>query len=212
MKLPPILLPLLRTLHPVKSEAVAPASSGRPDPRSASVLVLLFPRRADISFLLTARPDTLSRHPGQISLPGGAVEPGDASLWETALRETREELGIRTGRVQPLGRLDTVTLAASNYLINPFVGWNPAPPRLTPDPTEVAEVIEVPLRALLDPSTLCEETWELHGAHWCVSYYQLQEKRVWGATARVLGDLAARLGQPGSQTRFVPGSVRPVSS
>ena len=83
--------------------------------RRAAVLILLFPRPTDVSFLLTERPASMRLHAGQISLPGGAEEPGDPSLWHTAKREAREELGLRTGRVRPLGRLDVVFVSASRY-------------------------------------------------------------------------------------------------
>src|SRR5919199_6822952 len=87
----------------------------------AAVLVLLFPRETGPSFLLTERPATLSRHPGQISLPGGAMDPEDPDLWHTAIRETQEELGIKTGRIRPVGCLETIAVAVSRYHVAPFV-------------------------------------------------------------------------------------------
>ena len=179
-------------------------------PRQAAVLVLLFPRGSDVAFVLTARPNTLARHAGQISLPGGVTEPGDVDLWHTALRETQEELGVRTGRIRPLGQLDPVSLVASNYVIAPYVGWNPFPPVLRPDPAEVAECIEVPVRLLFDPLTVQEEKWELRGDLWHVCFFRLDDKIVWGATARILADLASRLHHPGFREPLIPGSVRPA--
>lgn len=184
---------------------------GSPVPlRYAAVLVLLFPRQGEIRFLLTARPEGMLRHPGQVSLPGGAAEPHDASLWQTALRETQEELGVRTGRLRPLGRLEPVPVLASHYLIVPYVAWNPSPPILSPDPREVAEVVEVPLDHLLDPGLVEEETWDLRGRAWRVTFYRFGNKAVWGATARILSDLAARLAGPGGSREVVPGAVRPA--
>jgi 8-oxo-dGTP pyrophosphatase MutT (NUDIX family) len=174
------------------------------------VLVLLFPRGSEVTFILTARPNTLAHHAGQISLPGGVAEPGDVDLWHTALRETQEELGIRTGRVRPLGQLDSVSLTVSNYVIAPFVGWNPLPPVLRPDPGEVAECIEVPLSRLFDPLAVQEEKWELRGDVWYVCFFRLDDRIVWGATARILADLASRLHQPGFSEPLIPGSVRPA--
>jgi 8-oxo-dGTP pyrophosphatase MutT (NUDIX family) len=170
---------------------------------------LLFPSQGEVRFLLTARPEDLARHPGQVSLPGGAAEPQDRDLWQTVLRETWEELGVRTGRLRPLGRLDPVPVLASNYLIVPFVAWSPTRPRLSPDPREVAEVIEVPLDALLDPSLIEEETWELRVSSWRVTFFRFGEHVVWGATARILSDLAGRL-RVDSGREIVPGAVRPV--
>src|SRR5579872_1644177 len=151
MQLPAILQPL-SSASPSLHQAPAPAVES-PDAapmQAAAVLVLFFPGREGASFFLTERPGDLSRHPGQISLPGGRKEDGDGSLWETALRETREELGIRTGRIRPLGRLAPVPVRVSRYLIHPFLAWSPARPRLAPDPREVAGVLEVPASILLD--------------------------------------------------------------
>src|SRR5438270_12158952 len=115
---------LLRgSLDVVSDRPSTPIRSGLESTRHAAVLALLFSRNEHISLLLTERPFNLSRHAGQISLPGGAVEAHDADLWQTALRETREELGIRTGRIQPLGRLSTIYVVASDYLVSPFVAW-----------------------------------------------------------------------------------------
>lgn len=189
----------------------APRETGLPALRHAAVLILLFPRDADVRFLLTARPETLLRHPGQVSLPGGAAESADADLWHTAVRETQEELGIRTGRLRPLGRLDPVPVLVSNYLVTPFVGWNPIPPALKPDPSEVAEVVEVSLGAILDADRVFEETWELRGRSWQVTFYRFGSHVVWGATARILGDLARRLGGESGLRDAVPGSVQPTS-
>jgi len=178
--------------------------------RRAAVLILLYPRDELINFALTVRPDTLSRHPGQISLPGGMAEPGDVTLWETAMRETQEELGVSTGRIVPLGRLDDVKVRIEENVITPFVGWNPVPPRFKPDRNEVAEVVEIPLQSLLHPGAIDEETWELRGSQWQVAFYRLSDRVVWGITGLILSDFHTRLEAGARAIR--PGSVRPVSS
>jgi 8-oxo-dGTP pyrophosphatase MutT (NUDIX family) len=165
------------------------------DLRPAGVLVLLFPRDADIRFFLTARPETLTHHAGQISLPGGRMEVRDLNLWETACRETREELGVRTGRLVPLGSLDAIPVSVSNYLVWPFVAWSPVVPRIDPDPNEVAAAVEVSLTSLLDQRVARHEEWGLQGVMRSVTVYRFGDVIVWGVTARVLGDLAARLGR-----------------
>lgn len=210
MKLPPGLTDLPRTLLPLHVEPDLPTPDGLSSTRIAAVLVLLFPRGGAPHFLLTVRPETLTRHAGQISLPGGAAEPGDFSLWHTALRETQEELGIRMGRLQALGRLEPVSITASNYLIVPFVAWNPIAPKVRPDPVEVAEVLEIPVATLLEPESLREEKWELRGRWWHVSFYRLGGRTVWGATARILGSLANRLQGDEVEPTPAPGSVRPA--
>jgi 8-oxo-dGTP pyrophosphatase MutT (NUDIX family) len=204
MKLPDFLQQLSASLWPL--EHAAPGESGT---RRAAVLVLFYPRGERITFALTVRPDTLSRHPGQISLPGGMAEPYDATLWDTAVRETQEELGLLPGRVVPLGRLDDVKGRVGDSIITPFVGWNPVPPRFKPDAREVAEVLEVPLETLLHPDSVEEETWDLRGSQWQVAFYRLSDRVVWGITGLILSDLHSRL-EVG--TRAVrPGSVRPIS-
>lgn len=203
MKLPPFLRELSGELLPLEH-------SPRLDPavRRAAVLVLLYPRHDRITFALTVRPDTLPRHPGQISLPGGMEEAHDRSLWETAVREAREELGLLPGRVVPLGRLDDVKVRVSESVITPFVGWNPVPPRFKPDRNEVAEVVEVPLKSMLHPDAIEEETWELRGSQWQVAFYRLSDRVVWGITALILSDFHTRL-EAGART-VRPGSVRPA--
>jgi hypothetical protein len=125
------------------------------------------------------------------------------------VRETREELGLMPGRVVPLGRLDDVDVRVSDSVITPFVGWNPVPPRFTPDHNEVAEVLEVPLESLLHPDAVEEETWDLRGGRWKVSFYRLSDHAVWGITGLILSDLHRRL--QSEQPLVRPGSVRPVS-
>jgi 8-oxo-dGTP pyrophosphatase MutT (NUDIX family) len=176
-------------------------------PRQSAVLVLLFPRDGDVRFVLTRRTAHLSRHAGQISLPGGVHDAADGSLWETAVREAREEIGLRPGRLLPLGRLEPHHLRVSRYLIHPFVAWSPIAPRFTTHEHEVEQIIEVRFDALFDPGAVHEEIWELRGEPWLVTFYRFDEHVVWGATARILANLAACL-QDGRTTGHVPGSVR----
>jgi 8-oxo-dGTP pyrophosphatase MutT (NUDIX family) len=190
-------MPTLPSLIEHLPSRLLPVDVGVPvtgtDLRPAGVMVLLFPRESDVRFFLTARPETLTHHAGQISLPGGRMEDRDASLWETACRETREELGVRTGRLVPLGSLDAIPVSISNYLVWPFVAWSPVVPRIDPDPNEVAAAVEISLSSLLDPRATRDEEWELGGAMRRVTVYRFGDLIVWGVTARVLGDLAARM-------------------
>jgi 8-oxo-dGTP pyrophosphatase MutT (NUDIX family) len=178
------------------------------DLQLAAVLALLYPRGNGVSFVLTERPESLARHAGQVSLPGGVVEPDDSSPWDAALRETREELGVRTGRIRPLGALPPVQVQITGYHILPFVGWSPVRPRLTPDPREVASVLEVDVGLLLDRRSIQTETWVLRGARRRVALFRFGDTVVWGATARILANLAIRLG--GRVPSPEPGSVLPA--
>jgi 8-oxo-dGTP pyrophosphatase MutT (NUDIX family) len=207
----------MRLGHVVRSlQAVLPGVTGpwedevHPDwlqLRLAAVLVLLFPLGEDTSFVLTRRPEGLRSHPGQISLPGGRVEPSDRSPWDAALRETWEEIGIPAADVHPIGRLRPLQVAASKNLVLPFVGWTASSPPLHPPNAEVEERIDVPVTTLLDPRTVAEELWILRDSrHYLVTYYHIGGHAVWGLTARILSDLSSRLGAQAAP--FPPGSVR----
>jgi 8-oxo-dGTP pyrophosphatase MutT (NUDIX family) len=136
--------------------------------------------------VFTERSAGLSRHSGQISCPGGSREPEDATLVDTALRETEEELGVPATEVHVLGQLPEVHVQVSNFLITPVVGFLPYQPHFVPDPREVATVLEVPLAHLQDPATLREEEWEVRGGRRNVAFYQFDRFQIWGATGRVI--------------------------
>jgi 8-oxo-dGTP pyrophosphatase MutT (NUDIX family) len=155
------------------------------EPRLAAVLVPLVNRPEGLQLLLTQRSADLPDHPGQISFPGGRVEPGDSSLAAAALRETAEEVGLPRDRVSVLGHLseyETVT----GYRITPVVGWVEPPFTLAPDPVEVADVFEVPLGFILDPANQ-QRHFRMLGERrrdfWAIPY---GERYIWGATAAML--------------------------
>jgi 8-oxo-dGTP pyrophosphatase MutT (NUDIX family) len=203
--LPDQLTPLTSVLLPLDSESI---HSGRP----SAVLVLLFQRHAGVQLLLTARPVNLPRHAGQISLPGGSYEPGDDDLWRTALRETHEELGVDTQAVLPLDRLVSLPMRISDFVISPFVGWIDPLPQLHPDPSEVQEVIEIELNAIIDENLVETEVWERRGERWSITFYRFGAHVVWGATARILHDLASRIDPSLLQVEPAPGSVLPFEA
>lgn len=206
MARPPHVRQMQRGLLPVLLSTDPPPS----DLRQSAVLVLLFPSRQDVSFLLTERPHSLSSHAGQMSLPGGAREPEDENLCATALRETSEELGIDTTDLEVLGRLEDVDVRVSGYTITPFVAWSDHPPHVRPQPNEVASVLPVPLHALLAGEAVRHETWDMRGSLWEVSLYRFSGFAVWGATARILAHLAARFESDVPAPHPLPGHVRPL--
>lgn len=159
-----------------------------PQPKEAGVLVLLYPRDGRLYFPLTRRTDTVESHKGQISLPGGAREANE-SLLETALRETREELCICPDDWNVIGPLTPLYIPPSGFLINPFVAYTPTLPNFSPEPTEVAELIETPLDLLLDTATVKQEEWDLRGTPVEVPFFHFFGHKVWGATAMVLSEL-----------------------
>jgi 8-oxo-dGTP pyrophosphatase MutT (NUDIX family) len=164
------------------------APSGRPW-RRAAVLFLLYEREGIVYTCLTQRTGTVATHRGQISLPGGAYEPRDGTLVQTALRETFEEVGIEPAAIEVLAELEPEYVAVSGFLVTPVIGRLAAPPAFHPDPREVERVIEVPVATLLDPAS---QRLEDRGTYIRQSpVFQYGEHEIWGATARMLSRILA---------------------
>lgn len=160
---------------------------GDPSLRPAAVCLLLYPKDGEYCILLNKRSEHVEHHKGEISLPGGARDEEDKDSLETALRETEEEMGIRRADITVLGELDEVA-TRSRFKMQVFVGTIPYPYDFRPSAAEIAEVLEVPLSALLDPSNLRVETrWE-DGQTVSANSYAYNGHLVYGATARVLQD------------------------
>ena len=151
----------------------------------AAVLLLIYPKEGDYCVLLNKRSELVEHHKSEISLPGGAQEPEDIDLLDTALRETEEEMGIRRADVTILGELDEVA-TRSRFRVRVFIATIPYPYRFQPSAFEIDEVLEVPLTSLRDPSNLRVETrWE-HGGPVTSYAYAHNGHLVFGATARIL--------------------------
>ena len=140
--------------------------------------------------IFTKRRDDLSRHPGEISFPGGLRHAEDADLLQTALRETEEELGIPATLVDILGYLEPLHTFVSGILITPVVGALDRRPEMTPSPHEIEEVLEFPVRRLLEVER--EVVWESAGRTWQGSVYDIEGHTVWGATGKILSDFLRR--------------------
>ena len=156
--------------------------------REAAVLVPLVDRPEGLTVLFTLRTAHLSAHAGQISFPGGRRETYDRSPEDTALRETEEEVGLPRDRVEVLGRLDTY-LTRTGFQVIPVVGLVRPPFEVTPDPTEVDEVFEVPLAVILDPSLPERHSRELMGQPRYFYAFPYEQRYIWGATAGMLVNL-----------------------
>ena len=159
----------------------------------AAVLLPLILREPDRPGLLfTRRTDSLARHSGQVSFPGGRSEAGDLTPVETALRETFEETGIAAAHVTVAGYLDRY-LTGTGFDIQPVVGLLAEGFALAPDPREVAEIFEVPLAFLCDPANLRRESREIGGRQRRFYAFTYQSHEIWGATAAIVVSLAQRL-------------------
>lgn len=156
--------------------------------RESAVLVPLLLREGAPHVLFTKRPTTLRHHAGQYSFPGGSRDPEDATALHTALRETREELGIDVSGVRVLGALDEVP-TLTEFRIQPFVGVIPQGTEYRPNPDEVELIVEVPLTALLEPSIHRAERRSVRGVEYDVDFYTYGPHVIWGATGRILRDL-----------------------
>ena len=168
-------------------------------PREGGVLVLLYPNGTDgkLHLVLTRRTDTVGNHRGQISFPGGSVDPGDLSTAHTALREACEEIGVCETDLRLLGALTPLYIPPSDFRIYPHVAFSPRRPAFRPQPDEVAELLEVPVSHFLDEGNTGEEEWFVGGAPRQVPFYVVCGHKVWGATAMVLAELAAVMAATG---------------
>ena len=191
---------LLQALHPLSR---LPESTGwnhdeladllPPGPLvEAAVLAGLVPRPHGTQVLLTRRTDGLRHHGGQVSFPGGRLEPGDAGAIQAALRESNEELALAATQVVPLGFLDPYT-TISGFRVLPLVAVIDPAYLAKPNPDEVAEVFEVPLDFLMDPQNLRRVEVEYRGRLRAVLEYDWPGQRIWGATAAMLFNLRERL-------------------
>jgi len=160
--------------------------------RAAAVLVPVVRREKELTVLFTRRTAHLHDHAGQISFPGGRTEPGDAGAAETAMRETREEIGLAAERVEVIGELPQY-VTVTGYRVTPVVGLVTPPLDLRPDDFEVAEVFEAPLAFLLDPANHQRNHVLFDGRERYYYAIPYQTHYIWGATAGMLMNLYAYL-------------------
>jgi 8-oxo-dGTP pyrophosphatase MutT (NUDIX family) len=161
------------------------------DPTPAAVLVPVVDRR-EPTVILTERPKTMRKHPGQISFPGGRIEPGDSGPVAAALREAEEEIGLPPDAVDVIGTADRYR-TVTGFVVIPVVGVVPPDLPLSAHPGEVADMFEAPLHFLLDPARQVQRTVEWQGR--MRSFYEIEweGRRIWGATAAMIVNLSRRL-------------------
>jgi 8-oxo-dGTP pyrophosphatase MutT (NUDIX family) len=159
---------------------------------NAAVLVPLYVHRGRLHAVFTKRQDDLRRHPGEISFPGGRYDEGEPDLRATALREANEEIGLPADAVEIVGALQPTPTIATGYAVYPFVGLIEAGRTWTPSANEVAEVLELPLSALL--AGYGRRRLVRRGVPIRTDTYVVGDHLIWGATARILADLFDRIG------------------
>jgi len=163
--------------------------------RQAAVLVPVYRDAAGELRLVLVRRGDFGVHGGQLAFPGGKPEPTDASLVDTALRETQEEIGLPASAVQVLATLPPIPTYVSNFLITPFLGRIVPPASWQPMEHEIAEVLEVSVRHLADPATHTEEDFWIpsQNAYARFPFFRIGEHRLWGASYRIVLPLIPRL-------------------
>jgi 8-oxo-dGTP pyrophosphatase MutT (NUDIX family) len=167
---------------------------------AAAVLVAVFEEERESRLVLTRRSTTLRTHTGQVSFPGGRIDPGEDPV-AAALREAHEEVGLDPGSVQPVGLLTPGVTFSTGARITPVVASLARRPLLEPNPAEVDRVFDVALAELA--SSFREELWSEPGLPpFAMYFFEVSGETVWGATARILVDLLTIvLGPPGRQDR-----------
>ena len=172
-----------------------PAGVNAARARNAAGLLLVFPKQKEASveahIILTVRSDSV-RHGGQVSLPGGVVDPGE-TFEQAALREAHEEVALPLEHVRVIGALTPLDIPVSGFRLHPFVALHPTRPRLTASDGEVARILEVGVDELLDPKHFVTMERERDGLALTVPAFRVAGVEIWGATAMVLAEFLALL-------------------
>jgi 8-oxo-dGTP pyrophosphatase MutT (NUDIX family) len=172
---------LLDDLKSTFSSPISPQLEDNGKYRLASVLVVIYGK--DPIVLMTEKPKHMKFHAGEISFPGGKLDAEDADLLETALRETREEIGLTITSDQIIGQLEPVITLNSGFLILPFISIIDEIPALSAN-SEVEKIFHIPLESFLQ--TMANDTEPSHNIIQEMYTFEYQNQVVWGASARIL--------------------------
>jgi 8-oxo-dGTP pyrophosphatase MutT (NUDIX family) len=165
-----------------------------PSHRESAVALLIWPEAESYRTVLIKRPEYEGVHSGQMALPGGKRDVSDRDLVETAIRETREEIGVELKRNQIAGGLSPLYIPVSNYLVQPWIALLEERPLFHADPEEVSALLDFDLSLLLHTSTLKTSLRVLgNGIKAETPYFDIEGSEVWGATAMILSELSALL-------------------
>lgn len=161
--------------------------------KSGAVLILLYPSEEIWHTVLMLRPQYDGTHAGQVSFPGGKIEPHDNSLADTALREANEEVGVPIEEVKVIGRLTDLYIPVSKFNVSPFVGYMSERPEFVPDEKEVDEIIEVSLDYLFQDQIVVQTRVPIQQRNLTIQTpaFEVHGNTVWGATAMIISELKA---------------------
>lgn len=156
---------------------------------TSGVMLLLFDREGELELVMIRRPATMKNHAGQIAFPGGKKEEGDATVIDTAYRETYEEIGVLPENIEYIATLSPVYVQVSNFMITPVLGWCKQPPHFRVDSTEVEELILIPVRSIIDKDSYVYRDVETKAGLLSVPGYEIDSSFIWGASGMILSEL-----------------------
>lgn len=160
--------------------------------REGAVLMMLYPKDGELFFPLIQRHEYEGVHSNQISFPGGKVEENDDDLYDTSLRETEEEIGIKKKYINKIGEMSQLYIPPSNFLVSAFLSYHNEIPKFVKEEKEVKEILEIPISSVLDSNNIKTTVVKLgNGMKLSTPYFDLNEKIVWGATAAILSEFKA---------------------
>lgn len=178
-----LMAPSLRDQELKKRDATIPE-------KQSAVLILLFEEDEQTKVLMMKRSDHLHHHAGQISFPGGRSEDSDINAWETAIRETEEEVGIDRKSIQYLVNISDLYIPPSNFNVNVCLGYLKNLPKLSPNTDEVSMLLKIPVSHFLNPQNITSFTYKhQQDIPYEAPAYSWEEHTIWGASAMMMSEL-----------------------
>ena len=178
-----------KIMAPVNRPLVSFEEKDYPLANKGAVIVLFYPFNNEVHFILIKRPSYDGVHGGQVSFPGGKVDPSDSDTENTALRECEEEIGVNKKMIRIFGLLSNIYIHPSNYFVFPYLGYVDSRPEFIPDVYEVDSIIEVPLNIISDQKIKSQIEIVRKDILFNAPCYLINEHQVWGATAIILSEL-----------------------